>query len=136
MVDEINTYIFDTDICIYWLKGNDGIEKKILQAGLSNILITVITECELYYGACKSAKKEKNLAVVEELKKKIQTLHTLEGVASHYGKIKSALESKGEPVDDADLLIASLALINGSTLVTNNIDHFKKIPGLNIENWK
>jgi len=136
MPDEINTYIFDTDICIYWLKGNENIERKIIRAGLPNIFITVITECELYYGAFKSAKKEKNLAVVKELKKKIQTLHTGEGVASNYGRIKSHLESKGEPVDDADLLIASIALTNGSTLVTNNIDHFKKVPGLKFENWK
>jgi tRNA(fMet)-specific endonuclease VapC len=73
---------------------------------------------------------------VKELKKKIQTLHTGEGVASNYGKIKSHLENKGEPEDDADLLMASIALTNGSTLVTNNIDHFKKIPGLKFENWK
>ncbi len=136
MTGKMDKFILDTDTCIYWLKGNDRIEKKIAQAGFLNISITVITECELFYGAFKSAKKEKNVFVVKELKKKIQTLHTTEGISHTYGKLKSELESKGKSIDDADLLIASIVLSNNSTLVTNNIEHFKRIPGLKIENWK
>lgn len=129
-------FILDTDTCIYWLKGNERIEKKIIQAGLANIFITVITECELFYGAFKSSKKEKNLSVIRELKKKIQVLHTTNGIPYIYGKLKSDLESKGRLIDDADLLIASISLSNNITLVTNNVEHFRRIPGLKIENWK
>lgn len=132
----MSRFILDTDICIYWLKGNKNIEKSIIKNGLENIFITVITECELFYGAFKSVNKENNLAVVEELKKKIHTLHTNEGISYHYGKIKSGLELKGKVLDDADLLIASIALANNATLVTNNTEHFEKIRGLKIENWK
>ncbi|MBI5025293.1 MAG: type II toxin-antitoxin system VapC family toxin [Nitrospirae bacterium] len=128
-------YILDTDICIYWLKGNENIERNIISGGLENVFITVITECELFYGAFKSTKKEKNLAVVEDLKKKIRTLHTKEGTSYIYGKIKSELEGKGQILDDADLLIASIAISNNATLVTNNTEHFKRIKDLKIENW-
>ena len=136
ITNRMDIYILDTDICIYWLKGDDSIEKKIVQVGFSNICITVITECELFYGAFKSAKKEKNLSVIGELKSKINTLHTVEGVSPIYGKLKSELGNKGQTIDDADLLIASIALLNNAILVTNNISHFKRIPGLKIENWK
>jgi len=136
ITNRMDIYILDTDICIYWLKGDDSIEKKIVQVGFSNICITVITECELFYGAFKSAKKEKNLSVIGELKSKINTLHTVEGVSPIYGKLKSELGNKGQTIDDADLLIASIALSNNAILVTNNISHFKRIPGLKIENWK
>ena len=129
-------FILDTDMCIYWLKGNENIEKNIVKNGFEEVFITVITECELFYGAYKSMKKDKNLAVVEDLKTKISTLHTVNGVPVAYGQIKAELESKGEPLDDADLLIASIALQNDATLVTNNTAHFKKINGLKIENWK
>jgi predicted nucleic acid-binding protein len=37
--------------------------------------------------------------------------------------------------DDAGLLIASIALLNNATLITNNIENFKRINGLKIENW-
>jgi predicted nucleic acid-binding protein len=129
-------FILDTDTCIYWLKGNENIEHSVVRHGLENILITVITECELFYGAHKSVKKNKNLAVINELKTKVKTLHTSSGIPSIYGNLKAELESKGQPLDDADLLIASIALSNDATLITNNIEHFKKINGLKIENWK
>jgi len=132
----MNKFILDTDICIYWLKGNENVERNIIKNRLGNIFITVITECELFYGVFKSTKKERNLAVIEELKTRINTLHTVSGIPSVYGKIKAELESKGQPLDDADLLIASIALLNNATLITNNSEHFKKIGGLKIENWK
>lgn len=132
----MDKFILDTDTCIYWLKGNENIERSIIRHGLGNIFITVITECELFYGAYKSMKKDKNLAIVEELKTRIETLHTASGIPSLYGKIKAELESKGQVLDDADMLISSIALLNNATLVTNNIEHFKRISGLKIENWK
>jgi tRNA(fMet)-specific endonuclease VapC len=129
-------FILDTDICIYWLKGNKYIEKNIVMHGPENVFITVVTECELYYGACKSARIENNLATVNALKGKIQTIHTDDRTALAYGEIKSYLEAKGQTLDDADLLIASITLSNNSTLVTNNTSHFKRIKSLDIINWK
>jgi len=132
----MDKFILDTDTCIYWLKGNANIERSVIKHGLGNIFITVITECELFYGAYKSMKKDKNLAMVEELKTRIKTLHTVSGIPSLYGKIKVELESKGQTLDDADLLIASIALLNNATLVTNNSKHFKRINEFKTENWK
>jgi predicted nucleic acid-binding protein len=132
----MDKFILDTDTCIYWLKGNENIERSVIKHGLGNIFITVITECELFYGAYKSMKKDKNLAIIEELKTRIKTFHTVSGIPSLYGTIKAELESKGQALDDADLLIASIALLNNATLVTNNSEHFKRINGLKIENWK
>lgn len=44
-------YMLDTDICVYWLKGNVSIEKKAMLVGLDNIRVSFITVSELYYGA-------------------------------------------------------------------------------------
>lgn len=38
-------------------------------------------------------------------------------------------------IDDIDLLIAGIAIDNEMTLVTNNENHFNRIPSLKIENW-
>ncbi|MGR3176674.1 MAG: hypothetical protein ACUZ8E_01295 [Candidatus Anammoxibacter sp.] len=42
---------------------------------------------------------------------------------------------KGNVINDADMFIASCALVNGFTLVTNNERHFKRIKELKVENW-
>ena len=55
-------YIIDTDICIYWLKGNRNIARRIENQGIENISVTIITACELYFGAYNSQKKDRNIA--------------------------------------------------------------------------
>jgi tRNA(fMet)-specific endonuclease VapC len=34
-----------------------------------------------------------------------------------------------------DVFIASIAMTNGESLVTRNIRHFERVPGLKVENW-
>ena len=128
-------YFLDTDTTIYWLKGNESIEKKIIEVGLPNVGITILTCCELYYGAYKSNKVNENLMVIEKLKQKIQVIHTSDEVDRNYGRIKTTLESLGTPLDDSDMLIASITIANKGILVTNNIKHFNRVEGLIIENW-
>jgi tRNA(fMet)-specific endonuclease VapC len=128
-------FILDTDTCIYWLNGDRQVEKRILAAGMKNVHITVITECELYYGAYKSARVEKNLGVIKLLRTKISTLQTTTEAAPLHGKIKANLERRGQPLDDADLLIACVAMVAQGTLITNNTAHFGRVPGLIVENW-
>lgn len=50
-------------------------------------------------------------------------------------EIYAELRRRGQPIGDADILIAASALVNGLQLVTNNEDHFTRIPGLIVENW-
>ena len=53
-----------------------------------------------------------------------------------FGELKAWLVKHDKAIDDFDLLIASTAISCGYTLVSNNEKHFKRIPGLDIINWK
>lgn len=132
----MNKYILDTNICIYWLNGNQVIEKRLSEIGLEKICITFVTEGELFYGAYKSAQKSRNLTLIKELKQSIKTINTAEGIPTLFGKIKTDLETKGQSLDDPDIYIACLAIHHQAILVTNNLRHFQRIPGLKLENWK
>lgn len=128
-------YLLDTDTCIYWLKGNEHIEKKALKVGLARIFISFITLSELYYGAYKSRKVEQNLANISALKDKLNLVESSVSKCEVFGNLKAMLEKDGKIIDDADLFIASCALDENITLVTNNEKHFKRVKGLKIENW-
>jgi tRNA(fMet)-specific endonuclease VapC len=52
-----------------------------------------------------------------------------------FGRIKSVLERAGNILADADLMIASIALAQGASLVTANRRHYDRIEGLRIEYW-
>jgi len=51
-------------------------------------------------------------------------------------EIYAELKSCGELISDADILIAATALIHGLVLITNNVVHFQRIRGLQVQTWK
>ena len=51
-------------------------------------------------------------------------------------EIYALLTKKGTTIDDGDIFIAAYCLVNDYTLVTNNTNHFQRIDGLEIVNWK
>ena len=55
--------------------------------------------------------------------------------ARRYGEVRAELERQGTPLGEADLRIGAIALSRGLTVVTGNIRHFQRIPGLSVENW-
>lgn len=128
-------YMLDTDTVIYWLKGDRNIENKVLNKGLDNIVTSIITISELYYGAYKSQKREANLSAVEVVESKLKVI-SYEGNASRiFGQVKAEQEGKGLRLDDADLLIAATAMQHDMILVTNNIGHYQRISNLQVEKW-
>ena len=46
------------------------------------------------------------------------------------------LRRKGTPLEDADILIAGIAIANDAVLVTRNTKHFARIEGLRLEDWE
>jgi predicted nucleic acid-binding protein len=112
-------YILDTDICVYWLKGNGNIERRSLHVGLENIRVSFITISEMYYGAYKSQRVKENINVVGRFEKKLEVIESDPEICSAFGKLKASLEKEGKIVDDADLFIAACAMITGAILVTN-----------------
>jgi tRNA(fMet)-specific endonuclease VapC len=128
-------YILDTDTCIFWLKGSCNIGEKIKKQGSEKVFVTIITACELYFGAYNSQRKADNISSLDELFTIIEVMQTTSDVAKIFGEIKAHLRKDGNIVNDADLLIASIVMANDGILITNNTAHFERIPGLILENW-
>jgi tRNA(fMet)-specific endonuclease VapC len=56
-------------------------------------------------------------------------------ISECFGRIKAALEKGGRPIEDFDIAIAAHALATGAVLVTANLDHMARVPGLQVEDW-
>ncbi len=54
-------------------------------------------------------------------------------VATAYGRIQGELAARGRALADADAMIAATAVYHGLTLVTGNLRHFERVPGLRVE---
>jgi tRNA(fMet)-specific endonuclease VapC len=128
-------YLIDTDIIIYSLNNNEYVNKNFLEKRTSPKSLSVITYGELIYGARKSKFIEKNLAKIHRLLEVFPIIDLSSSIMDTFGELKANLELSGQIIDDMDLLIASTALTHNLILVTNNVKHFKRINGLEIENW-
>ena len=51
-------------------------------------------------------------------------------------ELYSVHRKKGQLIEDADIFIAAFCIVNGYTLVTNNVKHFEYAQGLSLVNWK
>jgi tRNA(fMet)-specific endonuclease VapC len=49
--------------------------------------------------------------------------------------VKSTLEHKGKRIEDFDAAIAAHALAAGAILVTADVNHMERVPGLKVEDW-
>ena len=129
--------IVDTDILIDLLRKKDyavSLIKK-LEDGVE-LATSAINAFELYRGAYKSRNQEKNLASVKGLLNSLRILNTDEDSMEIAGKITASLERDGNMMDIRDLLIASIALVNGFGVLTNNVGHFNKIKHLRVVSGK
>jgi len=128
-------YLLDTDTIIYNLKGDERIQQALRIHFHDPLKISIITLMELYYGAYKSKQIDANLAKVKAIEQSFEIIPNAQESAEIFARLKVALEIKGTRLDDFDLLIASCALTHNLILVTNNLKHFQRIPGLRLENW-
>ena len=129
------SFLLDTDMCIYWLKGRQSVKDRLLSAGWDQVAISVITQAELYYGAYNSNRIEQNLRRADDFINQLPLLSLREATLKRFGQLKAQLRQLGQPLPDFDLLIASVALVEDKILVTNNTRHYKRIPDLQLENW-
>ncbi len=128
-------YLLDTDIVIYWLNGNTRIHEKITSVKEKNIGISIISVAELYFGAFNSGYRSENVRTIENLVQVFEVVPFDLKMAKLFGEIKAELKRTGQPLLDADILIAASAIACGQTLVSNNTGHFSRITGLSLENW-
>jgi len=127
-------YLLDTNICVFLLRGKYGVNERIDGVGMRNCFISEVTVAELEYGVECSSNRQRNAIILEQFLSDITVIPFCDAI-KRYAKEKFLLKSKGTPVDDFDLLIASTALANGMVMVTDNTKHFSHIDGLTLENW-
>lgn len=131
----MSRYMLDSDTCIYIGKVSSSklIERFNRLAG--HICISAITLAELHYGVENSDRRMGNLETLNSLVGRVSVLPFSADAAFHYGQLRVELQKAGTPIGPYDMLIGAHARSEGLTLVTNNEREFRRISGLQVENW-
>lgn len=125
--------IIDSDVLIDLLKNIPATIEKIKELKEKNELGTTdVNAFELYLGAYKSKKHEKELADVKGLLNTLSLTSTNEDSMEMAAKILVDLEKGGRPIALRDLFIGAICLTNSFQLWTRNKKHFENIEGLKL----
>ena len=89
----------------------------------------------MQYGVSHSVHKTQNQINLDAFLTKVEILPYCEKAAFFYGEIRSTLQKQGQLIGSNDLLIASHAVAEEATLITNNASEFKRVKALKLEIW-
>jgi tRNA(fMet)-specific endonuclease VapC len=131
-------YMLDTNIIIYLIKNKPPtVADRINSMSTDDTLcMSFVTYAELLKGAERCTRKAETMRQIGLLARQIPVAHgTNNALCQHYAHHATRLRTAGTPIGCNDLWIACHALSEGMTLVTNNMDEFRRIEGLNLENW-
>lgn len=128
-------FLLDTDTCIYALKQNQNVLGNLLSKSREEIVVSVISEAELRTGAAKSSNPIRTLRLAENFLRPLLVADFTSDDAAAYAKVRAKLERAGTPIGPLDTLIAAQAVARKLILVTNNEREFRRVHGLQIENW-
>jgi len=125
-------YILDSDILIYFLKGEKEVIEKVLTLQNDKLYITIINYTELLYGIYNSNKISQNREKILPFLDNFKILQFDKKASEIFAKLKTKLKKQGKIIADMDLMIASIAISNKAILYTNNLKHFNRIDGLKL----
>lgn len=101
--------MLDTNICIFFIKGQYELNKKIAEVGEQNCFISEMTVAELKYGIENSKTIETMRPIVEAFIQKFAIIPIYNSL-DIYAKEKAKLRKQGLLVDDFDILIGATPL--------------------------
>jgi len=127
-------YLLDTDTVSYALRGQGDVGNRLRSTRPSEIAMSAITLAELRFGADRKGSRRLH-ALIDAFADAVEVAPFDEDAALEFGRLGSFLAERGTPIGEMDALIAAHAVALRRALVTNNLRHFKRVPGLSIESW-
>lgn len=131
-------YVLDTNAVSALMKGEPGVLKRVRKVSKSALTIPQPVIAELAYGIERLPRSKRRQALQERFGWVLQELARVpwtDAVSEKFGVVKATLERRGERIEDLDAAIAAHALVNDAVLVTANVRHLARVPGLKIEDW-
>lgn len=126
-------YLFDTDAISEVLREapHSAFVEWLRAVPREDQFVSAVVAAELYGGALRSGRARFHLENIEKrVLPSVTVLPFDVAVARVYCEIEARLGEGDSPLADADLQVAATAIRHGLELVTGNVRHFERVPGL------
>jgi len=131
-------FVLDTNAVSALMRSDAAVMERLRAVSRADVVIPQPVLAEIEYGVQRLPRSKRREALrvrFELLKAEIARAPWSDEVSERFGAIKAALERQGERIEDFDVAIAAHAAAEGAVLVTANVKHLTRVPGIRIENW-
>jgi tRNA(fMet)-specific endonuclease VapC len=132
-------WLLDTNIISGLMRAPSGpiaqqLAQRLQQIEDVEIGTSVIVDCELRFGLAKNP-TARLMNAYRVTMAAVKLFNFESNAVQRYANLRDYLEGQGTPIGPNDMLIAAHALALECTLVTDNEEEFRRVPGLRVENW-
>ena len=131
-------YVLDTNAVSALMKGSAQVVERLAANAPGDVAIPQPVIAEIAFGIERLPRSRRRSVLQSRfdlLCSELPRAEWTDAVSQSYGRIKAALERRGTRIEDFDAAIAAHALATSATLVTANLDHMARVPGLQVEDW-
>ena len=131
-------YVLDTNAVSALMKGDPAFIERLAAITSADVAIPQPVLAEIAFGIERlpGSKRRRSLqARFELVSAELPRAEWTDAVSRMFGRVKATLERRGTLIEDFDAAIAAHALALEATLVTANVDHLMRVPGLRVEDW-
>jgi len=128
-------FLFDTDAISETLRPRpeQGFVAWLSTVAHDDQFASAVTVGGLFFGAYRAAAGGRYVTMIEDRVLPAVTVLPFDtAVAQVYSRLAADLPDQGTPLADADLKIAATALHHDLELVTGNLRHLARVPGLRV----
>jgi tRNA(fMet)-specific endonuclease VapC len=131
-------YVLDTNVLSALMKGDARAVTRLKQLSKDEIGVPQPALAEIAYGIARLTRSKRKEALQDRfdlLRTELPRVAWSDEVSESFGSVKALLEKRGERIEDFDAAIAAHALALGAVLVTADMNHMVRVPGLVVEDW-
>ncbi len=131
--------VLDTSAVSLLMQRSTAALRRLSQHPPGEVILTSPVAAEVHFGLCRLPEASRRRLLLEaeygRLRSLVRWHDWNEAAAEEFGRQKARLERSGQPLEDMDVAIGSIAIRLGATLATCNARHMARLDGLAIEDW-
>lgn len=131
-------YVLDTNVVAAFMHNDVQVVARARNRGLGTCAIPQPVLAEIEFGVerlLRSKRRDLLEAQLSLVRIALIRIAWTDDISTHFARTKAALERSGGIIEDFDIAIAAHALSLNAVLVSANVKHMSRVPGLRLEDW-
>ncbi len=133
------TFLLDTNTVSFVMRGDRAVRERLTACDRTDVVLCHPVVAEIEYGLARlprSARRNRLRGRFDLFLRELVRVPWTDEVSRAFGAIKADLERRGVRLEDLDVAVAAHAVALDATLVTDDIDHMRRVKGLSLETWR